>query len=255
MPNKSLGQHWLHDKTALEAVAEAAGLEAGDVVLEIGPGLGTLTAVMLPKVERVIAVELDSRLSKNLKLSFTGSLLEVVEDDILNFNFNQLPPGYKVAANLPYYITAPTLQKLAYDRNPPVQMGLLVQKEVAQRLSAGPGDLSILAVTVQNRYDVTAGLVVPAKLFKPVPKVDSQVISLRIRPKAVFGTEEVNIIKLVKAGFSNRRKTLVNSLSAARRGSKETAAAQLKTIGAGEQVRAQELSLPQWRRLYELLGD
>lgn len=255
MPDKQLGQHWLHDRNALEAVVEAAGLEAGDVVLEIGPGLGTLTAVMLPRVERVIAVEFDSKLAKNLKLSFTGSLLEVVEDDILRFNLNQLPSGYKIAANLPYYITAPTLQKLAYDRNPPVQMGLLVQKEVAQRLSAGPGDLSVLAITIQNRYDVTAGLVVPAKLFKPVPKVDSQVISLRIRPHAVFGTEEEHVIKLVKAGFANKRKTLVNSLSAGRRGSKEEVTAALKAIGLSELVRAQELSLPQWRRLNQLLKN
>jgi 16S rRNA (adenine1518-N6/adenine1519-N6)-dimethyltransferase len=255
MVRKELGQHWLNDKASLQAVADAAELELGDTVLEIGPGLGSLTAVLLKRAGSVLAVEFDRSLASNLKQSFAGAKVIIAEADFLKYDLKSLPAGYKVAANLPYYITAPILQKLSYDANSPAQMGLLVQKEVAERLSAGPGYLSVLAVTIQNHYDITSGLVVPAELFTPKPKVDSQIVSLRRRVHSVFGPESAVIIKLVKAGFSNKRKTLVNSLAATYQIAKPTLDEFLKKLGITDTARAQELSLPQWRRLHELITD
>lgn len=251
--SQRLGQHWLTDPDSLEAVINASGIGQDDTALEIGPGLGSLTARLLQRADRLIAVELDAKLATDLKASFAGSKLEVVAGDILAFNPSQLPSDYKVAGNLPFYITAPILQHLIYSQNPPLQMGLLLQKEVAQRLNAQPGDLSVLAVSVQNRYQVEAGLVVPAYLFSPPPKVDSQIISLKRLAKAQFGSAEASVMKLVKAGFANRRKTLVNSLQATSQIIKSDIAKCLKKMRITENARAQELTLEQWRELYNQL--
>lgn len=251
--HQPLGQHWLFDETALKAVVEAAGLESTDTVLEIGPGLGTLTAQLLKRAGRIIAIELDRELLPRLRRTFIDPKFELVEGDILEYDFSNLPVNYKVAANLPYYITAPVLQRLIYDNNPPAQMGLLVQKEVAERVGASPGQLSVLAISVQNRYRTKLGSVVSAKLFSPPPKVDSQVLSLIRRDESQFGAEEQSILKLVKAGFANRRKTLVNSLSGGLQLDKTKLIETLQSLDLNELIRAQELGLPQWRQLYEKL--
>lgn len=253
MPNKQLGQHWLNDKTSLEFVIRAAGIGPEDTVLEIGPGKGSLTSLLLKKANKVIAVEVDPGLITELRNSFAGSNLEVIEADILKYQPPNLPSDFKVAANLPYYITAPILQKLIYGSNPPSAMGLIVQKEVAQRLSADAGDLSVLAICVQNRYKVKAGPIVAARLFLPAPKVDSQVIGLVKRPQPLFGQKEADIIKLVKAGFTNRRKSLVNSLHATLRLGKSELSSLIKSMGLKELVRAQELTLTEWRELHKKL--
>lgn len=253
MANKRLGQHWLNDQAALESVIKAGHIGPEDTVLEIGPGKGSLTSLLLSTADKVIAVEVDPALIANLRDAFTGSNLEVIEADILKYHPPNLTDNYKVAANLPYYITAPILQKLIYGHSSPLAMGLIVQKEVAQRLSAEPGNLSVLAISVQNRYEVKPGPTVPAKLFRPPPKVDSQVIGLIKRPNPLFGPDEADVVKLVKAGFANRRKSLVNSLHATLRIDKSELNSIIQSMGLKELVRAQELSLNEWPALYKKL--
>jgi 16S rRNA (adenine1518-N6/adenine1519-N6)-dimethyltransferase len=148
-PKKSLGQHWLRDVDVLAHIADSAELAENDTVLEIGPGLGTLTSVLLRRSKKVIAVEFDEDLARKLPGQFPGKDLEVIQSDILSFDLSTLPAGYKVVANVPYYITSKIVQLLMTAENRPDIAVLLVQKEVAERLAAEPGDMSILAVSSQ----------------------------------------------------------------------------------------------------------
>ena len=173
MPNKSLGQHWLHDKLVLEHIADMAEIGSDDTVLEIGPGLGTLTSVLLNRAASVTSVEFDRELARKLPGQFPGKNLTVVNDDILQYDLGQMPAGYKVAANVPYYITSKIVEKLMTAKNKPSVAVLLVQKEVAERIAAKPGDMSILAIAAQIYAEASLGSVVPAELFTPPPKVDS----------------------------------------------------------------------------------
>ena len=148
-PNKSLGQHWLKDRSVLSHIADCAELQDRDTVLEIGPGLGTLTSELLRRTHKVVAVEFDSELARKLPAQFPGKNLEVIHSDILSFDLNQLDTGYKVVANVPYYITSKIVQLLMTADNKPSVAVLLVQKEVAERLAARAGDMSILAISAQ----------------------------------------------------------------------------------------------------------
>jgi len=148
-PKKSLGQHWLKDPDILADIAEAAELTSDDVVLEIGPGLGTLTSRLLARANSVIAVEFDADLARKLPGQFPGKKLTVVNQDILQFDLNQLPKSYKVVANVPYYITSKIVEKLMTAENKPSIAVLLVQKEVAERIAAEAGNMSVLSVSVQ----------------------------------------------------------------------------------------------------------
>jgi 16S rRNA (adenine1518-N6/adenine1519-N6)-dimethyltransferase len=177
-PNKSLGQHWLHDRFVLEHIADCADINDTDTVLEIGPGLGTLTSELLRRAKQVIAVEFDPELARKLPGQFPGKNLQVIHHDILTFDLSQLPEDYKVVANVPYYITSKIVQHLMTSTNRPSTSVLLVQKEVAQRIAAQPGDMSILAVSAQVYAAASLGDIVPAELFTPPPKVDSQVVIL-----------------------------------------------------------------------------
>ena len=178
-PNKSLGQHWLKDRDVLEHIAACSEPRADDTILEIGPGLGTLTSVLLKHSKKVIAVEFDEELARKLPNQFPGKNLEVIQSDILSFDLSWLPNGYKVVANVPYYITSKIVQHLMTSSNKPSVAVLLVQKEVAERLAATPGDMSILAISAQIYAEVSLGDIVPAELFTPPPKVDSQVVILK----------------------------------------------------------------------------
>jgi len=251
-PKKSLGQHWLHDKAALDAVVVAAAIGADDVVLEIGPGLGTLTDVLASKAARVIAIELDKDLATKLAERLQTTNVEVIYADILNFDLTSLPPNYKVVANIPYYLTSHLLRTLSESSNPPSVMSLLVQKEVARRISAVPGQMSLLAVSVQLHYDPRLGPEVPADLFTPPPKVDSQIISLTRKGAALFTDLDSNaFFRVVKAGFSERRKKLRSSLSGGLNISKDDADRLLNKAGINGDFRAQELSLEDWYKIYK----
>jgi 16S rRNA (adenine1518-N6/adenine1519-N6)-dimethyltransferase len=253
-PKKKLGQHWLHDESSLASMADIAKVGEGDVVLEIGPGLGTLTKVLLERAAKVVAVEYDSGLYEHLKGEFTESDdLQFVHEDILRFDLTQLAPDYKVVANIPYYLTSNLVRVLSESTNPPRSVTLLIQKEVAERLAAGPGEMSLLSVTAQMHFEPKLGLVIPAELFTPPPKVDSQIIHLHRRSKPIYGQADPKLLfRLVKAGFSNRRKTLLNSLSGGLQLSKPDTKDLLEKAGINPQTRAQDLSLEDWINLNKL---
>ena len=249
-PRKSLGQHWLHDAASLRAMVAAANIGADDVVLEIGPGLGTLTEFLTKQAHRVVAVEFDKELAAALPSRVTETNLEVIHQDILQFDLTQLPAGYKVVANLPYYITSRIVRMLLESSNPPAQAALLVQKEVAERMAAHPGDMSILAVAVQYYAEPTLGPVVPAGLFTPPPKVDSQIISLVRRDNPLFADVTSQVyFRIVRAGFGEKRKTLRNSLSGGLHLPKPDVEKLLLEAKITQQSRAEQLTLEEWYRL------
>ncbi|HSX30552.1 MAG TPA: 16S rRNA (adenine(1518)-N(6)/adenine(1519)-N(6))-dimethyltransferase RsmA [Candidatus Saccharimonadales bacterium] len=260
VPKKALGQHWLHDEKTLQAICDSVAVGASDNVLEIGPGLGTLTRQLLARGAHVTAVEFDVRLAEDLsnlslKDSPLGGNLTVVQQDILQFDLTALPTGYKVVANIPYYLTSNLIRVLCESSNPFSQAAILIQKEVAQRVAARPGDMSILSVSAQYYCEVSLGLEVPAKLFTPPPKVDSQVLVLTYRAKPLFeGVDTKQFFRLVKAGFSQKRKTLVNSLSGGLAIPKDEARTLLTTANIPESTRAQALSLDDWYALYRAAG-
>lgn len=248
--NKSLGQHWLHDRDILAHIADCAELVKGDAVLEIGPGLGTLTSELLRRADKVVAVEFDEQLALKLPGQFPGKNLDVIYEDILQFDLSTLPSGYKVVANVPYYITSKIVQRLMTATNKPAIAVLLVQKEVAERLAAAPGDMSILAISAQLYSEVTLGDVVPAAFFTPPPKVDSQVVILKTRTEPLVASgSESRFFQLVKAGFSAKRKKLRSSLSGGLGISKDETEALLLEADISPDARAEDLSIDDWLRL------
>lgn len=251
MPTKKhLGQHWLHDRFVLDHIADCADVGADDVVLEVGPGLGTLTSILLGRAKKVISVEFDEDLARKLPGQFPGKNLEVVHSDILAYDTRELPAGYKVVANVPYYITSKIIQKFMTDANKPSVVTLLIQKEVAERVAARPGDMSVLAVSAQLYADVSLGDIVPAELFTPPPKVDSQVVTLRTKPLELpVGVSEKQFFRVVKAGFSAKRKKLRSSLSGSLAIAKSDAEALLTSANISPESRAEDLSIDQWKQL------
>lgn len=245
--NKSLGQHWLHDRDTLAHIADCAELTPEDTVLEIGPGLGTLTSELVRRSKKVIAVEFDSELARKLPGQFPGKNLEVVISDILSFDLLSVPAGYKVVANVPYYITSKIVQMLMTTTNKPAISVLLVQKEVAERLAARPGDMSILAISAQLFAEVSLGNEVPAALFTPPPKVDSQVVVLKTRQESHLGDiSEKEFFHVVKAGFSSKRKKLRSSLAGGLGLPKNQIETILTSVDISPDNRAEELSIQQW---------
>lgn len=251
-PKKSMGQHWLEDDASLEAMLQAADVSSGDTVLEIGPGLGTLTRKLVERAHSVIAVEFDERLAQELPGRVTAANLRVIYQDILRFDLTELPPGYKVVANIPYYLTSNLLRVLSESANPPRQVSLLIQKEVAERVAAKPGDMSLLSVTAQLYWQVELQRLVPAELFTPPPKVDSQIIALTYRHVPLFADVDTKLLfRIVKAGFGERRKTLRNSLSGGLQLDKSAVEDLLRDAGIDPGLRAQSLTLEQWHDLYK----
>jgi len=251
LPKKSLGQHWLDDPATLQAMADAASVGPADTVLEVGPGQGTLTKVLVERADQVIAVELDDKLAVELPKRLSAGNLEIIPASILRFDFTELPPGYKIVANIPYYLTSHMIQLISETPNPPAAAALLVQKEVAERVAAAPGAMSLLSVTAQFYWQVELGGVVPAELFEPPPKVDSQILILKRRAEPLFPEVDAKaFFRLVKAGFGQRRKTLLNSLSAGLHLGRDQAETILKTAGIDPGRRAQTLALEEWHKIY-----
>lgn len=249
-PKKSLGQHWLEDEFILGSICDMAEVGPGDLVLEIGPGQGTLTKTLLERGAQVIAVEFDEELATELPSRISSDRLKVINQDILKFNLNELPKDYKVVANIPYYLTSNLIRVLSESDNPPEAMTLLVQKEVAERICAKPGEMSILSVAAQTYHDCELGPIVLAEKFFPPPKVDSQVVHMKRKLSLFLSPAERKIFfRLVKAGFSNRRKTLENSLAGGLQISKPESEKLLLDSKINPAARAQELSLEDWFRL------
>ncbi len=246
--NKRLGQNFLVDEGVVDAIVAAAGVRPGDAVLEIGPGIGTLTQGLLEAGAKVVAVELDQRLVRVLRETLAGyEDVRVVHGDILKINIPQqmaIAP-YKVVANLPYYITTPILLLLLEQRLPVSVLVAMVQKEVAQRMVAAPGgkDYGALSVAVQYFTVPEIVLTVPPYSFIPAPAVESAVIrcTVRERPPVEVADEEA-FFRVVKAAFAQRRKTLANALKAAG----IDAAAVLAAAGVDGGRRGETLSLAEF---------
>jgi 16S rRNA (adenine1518-N6/adenine1519-N6)-dimethyltransferase len=251
---KSLGQHLLVDKDALTQIVAAASLRPDDEILEVGPGAGTLTAELVERAGRVVAVELDRRMVAALQETVTHPALEIVQADALGIDPAELFGGraYKLVANLPYGVATALIRKLLTmpAANRPRMMVVLIQREVARRLSARPGDMSVLAVQAQLVADVELLFELGPESFFPPPKVSSAVV--RLTPLADFrvapAPSERRFFQTVSAGFSQKRKQLHNSLGSLGVGSARIAAA-LALAGIVPTRRAETLSLEEWSRL------
>lgn len=256
MAKKSLGQHWLTDQSALQAMCDAGQVEANDTVLEIGPGTGTLTKLLVERAKAVAAVEFDPILAATLNSRLKVNNLTVVQQDILSFDLTSLPPDYKVVANIPYYLTSNLIRTLSETTNRADRVVILVQKEVAERVAAAPGSMSLLSVSAQFYWDVSLSHIIPAKLFTPAPKVDSQILILQRREQQLYlGTDTKYFFQIVKAGFSARRKKLHGSLSGGLRISKDEAAGLLQSAGIDSNLRPQELSIQNWHSINQIIKD
>lgn len=249
--NKALGQHWLHDRDTLAAIALEAAIEpVGDTVLEIGPGLGTLTSELLRHGAKVVAVEYDADLARKLPGQFPGKDLTVTNQDILQFDLGTMPVGYKVVANVPYYITSKIVEKLVRATNKPQVAVLLVQKEVAERIAARPGDMSLLALSAQIFAHARLGVLVPRGLFTPPPKVDSQVVVLEFLEKPLIDPiDEKAFWRVAHAGFASKRKKLRSSIAAGMHISKPQAEELLRHANINPDSRAEDLTIAEWLRL------
>lgn len=253
---KSLGQHWLTDPATLQAIVESGDLQSSDTVLEIGPGPGTLTKLLVEEVQQVVAVEFDDYLARKLPQEVPANNLQVINEDILKFDLTNLPADYKVVANIPYFLTSNLIRVLSESSNPPLTIVLLIQKEVAERVAAKPGDMSILSVSAQLYYATTLGIKVPALLFTPPPKIDSQVLIMHRHPEPLYpGLDAKAFMRVVKSGFASRRKTLSNSLSGGLRLPKETVEEMLQQAELNPGLRPQELNLDEWHRLTQIVTE
>lgn len=252
-PKKSLGQHFLRDGTIVESILDLAAVGPDDRVLEIGPGTGALTAPLLSRGASVTAVELDSDLAQRLRQTFReSSALSLLEGNILEMDTDAflrqsgyLDGAYKVVANIPYYITAPIIRMLLALSIRPERIVLMVQEEVADRLAAPPGSMSLLSLMAQYYSRVTKDIFVPKTAFYPVPKVDSAVVSL-IPTRRCSPDDDRAVFRVARIGFSARRKTLANNLSSGLRLPRTSVETVLAGLGLDSRIRAQELSVSEW---------
>ncbi|PIR94237.1 ribosomal RNA small subunit methyltransferase A [Candidatus Falkowbacteria bacterium CG10_big_fil_rev_8_21_14_0_10_39_11] len=257
-PKRSAGQNFLINPEPLHQIVKAAELTDQDDVLEIGPGLGVLTEELLPRVKRVVTVELDRSLIYVLKKQFKrAENLTIINNDVLKLPIEEIVDNfegekYKIVANIPYNITSHFLRKFLEHDLRPTKMVLLVQKEVAERVVAEPGKMSLLALSVQLFAKPRIVTIVGAKSFFPAPKVDSAVLDLEVTGPR-FEVDQKRFFQLSKIGFSAKRKQLKNNLSAGLRISSDEIGQKLQELGLKETVRAQELSVENWADLTKKL--
>jgi 16S rRNA (adenine1518-N6/adenine1519-N6)-dimethyltransferase len=261
---KGLGQHFLVDGETLDTIVAVADLTPEDNVIEVGPGLGILTRELAAKAGWVIAIELDDRLAGALTKSLAGfDNVVIINRDVLGTDPAQLlreraasvPSGmnsYKVVANLPYYITSPVLRHFLEAPARPEVMVLMVQKEVAEAIAAGPGKRSLLSISIQfyGRPDIIA--YVPAASFYPQPEVDSAVLKIDVYPRPIIDVEEQGFFRLVRAGFTASRKQVVNSLAQGLGLPKEKITLLLEKAGIDPQRRAETFTLEEWAQLWRV---
>lgn len=254
---KSLGQNFLKDPHYLKRIADAAAVGAGDRVLEIGPGLGHLTAELAVRAGRVLALELDERLIPLLCKEFGQQTnVEIVHADAIEYPYHELDGTWKAVANLPYYISTAVIQRLISSHERFSTLTLMLQKEVAERVTAGPGgkEYGYLSVLVQLYADARIDFFVPPGAFVPRPKVDSAVITLTMRERPAVGRNEDFLIRVIKAAFSQRRKTLKNSLKQLEVASAKMDAVLEKT-GLDLGRRAETLTMQEFVTLADFLLD
>ncbi|MBM4446725.1 MAG: ribosomal RNA small subunit methyltransferase A [Chloroflexi bacterium] len=254
---KSLGQHFLVDTSILQIIVEAAELSPDDTVIEIGPGLGILTVELARHAGDVIAVELDTKLASLLKRRLVSlANLNVINADILKVSPSQLlekKSTYKVVANLPYYITSPVLRYFAEASPKPSLMVMMVQKEVGEAIVAGPGKMSLLAVSLQVYSKPMIISHVPSRCFYPQPKVDSVILRFDVLSEpAVKVSDMGGFFEVVKCGFSSPRKQLHNSLAHGLGIKPAEVALLLEKASIDPKRRAETLGLEEWAKLYEV---
>lgn len=258
-PRKGLGQHFLIDEEVLKLITPAAELTPDDIVVEIGPGLGILTRELAKRAGRVLTVELDSKLAALLKKALASlgnvtiinkDILEIDPAALLQDAATNTSAGYKVVANLPYYITSPVLRHFLEASIKPRIMVVMVQKEVAETIVAEPGRMSILSISVQ--FYGKPGIIshVPARCFYPAPEVDSAILRIDVHPRPpVAITDEAGFFEVVRAGFSAPRKQIGNSLARGLKLPKAEVLTLLEKAGIAAKRRAETLTLDEWAKL------
>jgi len=261
-PAHSKGQNFLIEEDVYEKVVQAAEIDKNDLILEIGPGLGFLTAKLAVNAKQVVAVELDDKLAAYLKTAMISQKItnvSIINADITKLSLNlDSTKQYKVAANLPYNITSFFLRKFLTSDHRPQLMSLLIQKEVAERIVAKPGSMSLLALSVQFYAEAKIVAYVPPKSFWPAPKVDSAIIQIRIMndelriKNGLDSIDEKKFFRLAKAGFVAKRKMLKNNLAAGFQISVLEAQNKIEQVGLDNKIMAEALSLEQWIKLYKL---
>jgi len=265
-PKKRLGQHFLIDEAVLERILSAAELGPGDIVVEIGSGLGVLTEGLARRGARVIAVELDSKLVALLKRRLAAfpdvkiihaDILKVAPRQLLQNNLPASEPvrSYKVIANLPYYITSPVLRHFLEAQPRPSEMVVMVQKEVGEAIAAAPGKMSLLSVKTQFYGKPAIISYVPAASFYPPPKVDSVILRLDVYSRPPIEVSDVaGFFDIVTHGFSSPRKQLRNSLAHSLEMPPSQVALLLEKAGIESKRRAETLSLKEWRELWKIFA-
>jgi len=252
-PNKKLGQNFLTDQCSLLDVVSAAQIMPSDTILEIGAGLGSLTRLLAQQASRVVAVEVDAGFISILKVILAQyPNVEIIHGDILKLDPARLvaEPGYLVVANIPYYITSAIIRHLLDSKCLPGRLVLTVQLEVANRICAQPGDMSLLALSVQVFGRPTKAAHIPAKAFFPPPEVDSAVVCVEVFPEPLVPLTHIDrFFLLAKAGFSQKRKTLRNSISGGMGWNKDKTEQLLLSSGIDPLRRAETLSLEEWYQL------
>jgi 16S rRNA (adenine1518-N6/adenine1519-N6)-dimethyltransferase len=268
-PKKRLGQHFLTDETVLDDILSAAELSPGDAVVEVGPGLGVLTEALAKRGAKIIAVELDARLvgllTKRLAVFpnvriVHADILKVAPAQLLRESLvtEELAGGYKIVANLPYYITSPVLSHFLEAKPRPSKMVVMVQKEVGETIAAAPGKMRLLSVKAQFYGKVVIVSHVPAKRFYPPPKVDSVVLRLDMYehpPLIQSGVSDIDgFFDMVMHGFSAPRKQLRNSMAHSLEMQPNQVAALLGEVGIESKRRAETLSLEEWGKLWKVFA-
>jgi len=257
-PSKGLGQNFLQDEGALQDIIASAGITPEDDILEIGPGLGNLTRHLALAGHSVTAVELDKALFPALKRVVAPyQNIRLMQGDILRLDPAGLmkSPNYLVVANIPYYITSALLRHLLESGGHPKRLVLTVQEEVAERICAEPGKMSLLSLSVQVYGTPSIVAHIPAEAFYPAPKVDSAVLRVEILPEPAIPTALLEtFFSLIKAGFSQKRKTLRNSLSGGLGIAPAGAEKMLAEAGLDPMRRAETLSMEEWERLCKVEG-
>jgi 16S rRNA (adenine1518-N6/adenine1519-N6)-dimethyltransferase len=257
---KGLGQNFLVDGGILKKIASAAELTPADTVIEVGPGLGTLTETLAEQAGKVIAIELDNNFADILKTHFSGSnKVTVLDADVLKVNPADIlgtETNYKVVANLPYYITSAVIRHFLEATVKPAVMVLMVQKEVAKQITAQPGEMSLLSVSVQLYGKPTIVSKVSARCFYPAPNVESAILKIAVYPQPQVQTGNIaGFFDIVRAGFSANRKQLVNSLSNGLKIPKNDVIPLLEKAGIDPKRRAETLTIDEWGILYKALNN
>ncbi|MDQ5883183.1 MAG: rRNA (adenine1518-N6/adenine1519-N6)-dimethyltransferase [Patescibacteria group bacterium] len=249
---KHLGQNFLKSGKALRDIVLAAKISEKDIVVEIGPGKGALTEKVLESAGKVIAIEKDRDLIPILEEKFQEEIkskkLTLLEDDVLTFDLSKLPKNYKIVANIPFYITGAILEKFLESKNQPSVMALIVQKEVAERVVARDGKESILSMSVRVFGDPKFIGKIPARYFSPEPKVDSAILLIENIKNTLKDNEKDVFFKFVKAGFSQKRKTLLKNLTGLGL-KRELLEEKFKELCIDPTIRAEKLSLEMWLSL------